>query len=344
MDVDLLKWVEYGGCSAKMSAELLQQALKDLPKIQDERLLVDIDTHDDAGVYQLDETTALIQTTDFFPPICSDPFTFGQIAAANALSDVYAMGGRPLTALNLMMYPADAPMNGLRDILHGGQEKVTEAGALIVGGHTLDDAVPKYGLAVTGVVDPKRVITNAGAQPGDVLVLTKPLGTGVMQAGQRVEAVSDEDYRAALQWMAALNADACAAMQEFGAHAATDITGFGLVGHGLKLAQASRVHLEIETRKLPVLDGVIDLLNLGCVPGAAFRNQKFVGDDLDVGSDVSYEFKMLACDAQTSGGLLICVPEEGAQRLVARLRDTGNRAARVIGRVGARQKKAVALK
>ncbi|MFH1361575.1 MAG: selenide, water dikinase SelD, partial [bacterium] len=249
--LDLLTLVETGGCSIKVPPRLLAEALKDLPKVKHERLLVDIETHDDAGVYQLTDELALIQTTDFFSPICSDPYEFGQIAAANSLSDVYAMGGEAITALNLVMFPAELDLKILREILAGGQAKVSEAGALIVGGHTINDSPPKYGLAVSGLVHPEKIITNSKAQVGDLLVLTKPLGVGVLVAAKKFREVELSYYQKALESMKQLNKNAAKVMQEFGVRSATDITGFGLLGHALKLAKASDVSMKIYGKKLP---------------------------------------------------------------------------------------------
>src|SRR3989339_1497943 len=254
MAFDLLTTVEYGGCSAKLSPQHLAQALQGLVIPKNDRVLVDIETHDDAGVYKISDTMALIQTTDFFSPICSDPFEFGQIAAANALSDVYAMGGTPLTALNLMMFPDEKiPLRIFSDILTGGFDKVKEAGALIVGGHTINDSTLKYGLAVTGIVHPDRVITNSNAQQGDILILTKPLGTGILTAGKKIGEVSEDDYSEALFTMMQLNNHACEMMQKFGIKCATDITGFSLLGHALKMSLASKVTLSSNSQSVTLL-------------------------------------------------------------------------------------------
>src|SRR3989339_2121164 len=217
MAFDLLTTVEYGGCSAKLSPQHLAQALQGLVIPKNDRVLVDIETHDDAGVYKISDTMALIQTTDFFSPICSDPFEFGQIAAANALSDVYAMGGAPLTALNLVMFPSNKiPLDVLRDILAGGLDKVNEAGAVILGGHTIDDYPPKYGLAVTGTIHPDKIITNAAAKPGDVLLLTKPIGSGIIMAGKRIGEIEMDKYQPILESMKQLNKEGSRLMQKFG--------------------------------------------------------------------------------------------------------------------------------
>ncbi|NLF97579.1 MAG: selenide, water dikinase SelD [Candidatus Riflebacteria bacterium] len=329
---DLLTTVEQGGCSAKLPANLLIEAIRKLPRVTNPNLLVGLDTVDDAGVYKLTDEIALIETTDFFPPICSDPYEFGQIAATNALSDVFAMGGRVLTAMNLVMFPADGvPLEALGEILAGGQNKVTEAGGAIVGGHTIADYPPKYGLAVTGVVHPDRIIANHQAKPGETLILSKPLGTGVLVAGQRIGEAAAADYRAAIDSMRQLNRRGAEIMQKYNVRAATDITGFGLLGHALNIANASKLQLRIEAGKVPLLPGVRKLVELGCIPGGAFRNLDYVGTAAEFTSDVPYELKMLLNDPQTSGGLLMCVSPESADVIIAELRDAGYTSAAVIG-------------
>jgi selenide,water dikinase len=334
MKFDLLTTVETGGCSAKLSASKLAEALKDIPSPRNERLLVGIETHDDAGVYKLTDDVAIIQTVDFFPPICSDPFEFGQIAAANALSDVYAMGGTAITALNLMMFPSTRiPLEALAEILKGGLQKVTEAGALIVGGHTIDDYPPKYGLAVTGIVHPDKVITNAAAREDDVLILTKPIGSGIIIAGKRIGEAKTESYRAALDNMKLLNSKGAGLMQQFGVRCATDITGFGLLGHARKMAAGSKVTLRIHGKRVPLLHGAGQLAEMGCLPGAAFRNQEFIEESCSYAQGVDYTTKMLLCDAQTSGGLLICISEKKAAGLLEQLKNNGYPLSEIVGEV-----------
>ncbi len=336
---NLLSTVEYGGCSAKLPAKELDKALAGLPKVHCDNLLVDIDTHDDAGVYKINEETALIQTTDFFPPVCSDPYEFGQIAAANALSDVYAMGGKVLTAMNLLMYPANQPMEMLKEIIRGGQDKIDESGGVLVGGHTLSDDVPKYGLAVTGVVHPEKVITNAGAKPGDVLILTKPIGSGIIMSGQRLGEIGDEEHQAALDNMKLLNMNGAEIMQKYEVRAATDVTGFGLIGHALKMAQASNVTMIFSPKTVPFLKGAYDLADIGCIPGACFRNQEYVDEHCLFDDDVLYEHKMLLLDAQTSGGLLICTSKEKVDNMLIDLKNSGYPDSAVVGHVVKKEEK-----
>ena len=332
--IDLLSTVEYGGCSSKLSASDLRTVLDDLPCVKDDRLLVSIDTGDDAGVYRLTDDLAIIQTTDFFPPICSDPYEFGQIAVANAVSDVFAMGGEVLTALNLVMFPKDKlPLAVLTSILRGGADKLEEAGGIIVGGHTIDDYPPKYGLAVTGAVHPDKVITNAAASVGDMLILTKPIGTGVVVAGQRIDNVSQGSYQDALENMKLLNKNASAIMQKYEIRAATDITGFGLLGHAYQMALASKVTFRMHSKQVPLLDSAYELVKTGCIPGACFRNQEYVKAACMFSSDLDYNRKMLMLDAQTSGGLLISVRNEVADDLVSDLRASNYPSSQIIGQV-----------
>lgn len=332
-EFDLMTTVEYGGCSAKLPASELEKLLADIPVLDDERLLVGTDTHDDASVWKVSDDTAVISTTDFFPPVCSDAYEFGQIAAANSLSDIYAMGGTAVTALNLVMFPSSKiPMSVLRDILRGGADKCIEAGVVLSGGHTIDDFPPKYGLAVTGTVHPEKIITNAAASEGEILILTKPLGTGVLTAGKRIGEASEDDFQSALDSMKQLNRRAAEMMQEFGIRCATDITGFSLLGHGMKLARESGVCFEFDSIALPALNGAYELLDYGCIPGAAFRNLNYVEDSISFGADVDYNLKMLAADAQTSGGILLCAPEASAAQLLEELKEHYPSAA-VVGRV-----------
>lgn len=330
---DLLSTVEEGGCSAKLPAAELSKALTGLPASKHPNLLVNIETHDDAGVYKINDELALIQTTDFFPPVCSDAYEFGQIAAANALSDVFAMGGKVLTALNIVAFPANIPLEILSEMLRGGMEKVEEAGGVIAGGHTIVDATPKYGLAVTGSIHPERIITNSAAQAGDNLILTKPIGAGIIMAGKRIGQADEHDYLAVIESMKQLNARAAEIMQKYNIRCATDITGFGLAGHALKLAKASGVTLNIHADSVPYFDGAKNLADLGCLPGACFRNLEYAEKDTSFADALNYEKKMLLMDAQTSGGLLICCPESNASELVMQLRNEGYKNTATIGNI-----------
>lgn len=319
------------------------QVLRRLPKSTHPDLLVGNDHLDDAGVFRIDEATALVQTLDFFPPLVDDPFVFGQIAAANALSDVYAMGGEPLTALNIVGYPdKELAPDILGEILRGGQERVAEAGAVIVGGHSVRDAEIKYGLSVTGRVDPRRIFTNAAARPGDVLVLTKPIGSGTLTSAAKKGAIAQEDLAEAIAVMIHLNGSGRDAMVDAGAHAATDITGFGLIGHAFEVADASDVTLEIDASSVPLMQRTLALARHGILTRAHKGTLAHLGDKLFVG-DVEPVLVNLLCDAQTSGGLFICVAEDRADRLLSSLRENGAPCAAVIGKVTASGRHAIRL-
>ncbi len=301
----------------------------------DPDLLVGTETADDAGVYRLAPGLALVQTLDFFPPLVDDPFTFGQIAAANALSDVYAMNGRPLTAMNIVGFPDDQlPLSILADILRGAADRVALAGAVTVGGHSVRDAEIKFGLSVTGLVDPAAVLTNATARVGDWLVLTKPLGTGFVTTAAKRERCPDEVLARAIAGMIQLNAIGRDALNASGgSHAATDVTGFGLAGHASEMAQAAGVTIEIDTAALPIIEGVQVLANPTFHTRASTSNREFLADRLQVADGADALGVELAYDAQTSGGLIIAVDPAHAGRLVAELRARGALAAAIVGRV-----------
>lgn len=289
---------------------------------------------DDAAVIRLTSDLALIQTVDFFTPILDDPYLFGQVAAANALSDVYAMGGRPLCALNIVGFPAgQMDFEVLGRILRGGQDKVAEAGALLVGGHSIDDPVVKYGLAVSGLVHPDRVITNAGARAGDALVLTKPLGTGVIATAIKGDLADPGVVDRMVEVMTALNRPAGEAMIESNVKGATDVTGFGLLGHALEMARASRVRLVIEAGRVPLIEGVVELASMGLIPAGTFKNRDFCKHVMNVAPGVDPLRLDILADAQTSGGMLISVPADELTSLLAGLDRQGAMCAEVIGRV-----------
>ena len=298
-------------------------------------LLVGAETGDDAAVYRLSDTTALIFTVDFFPPITDDPYEFGAIAAANSLSDVYAMGGRPLLALNIVGFPASLDQEILGEVLRGGYAKAAEAECIIAGGHTVDDPEPKYGLAVVGLVEPGKQVSNAAAQPGDVLVLTKPLGTGIITTAGKQGRVAPAVLQGAVTTMATLNRDAAQAMTKVGVHAATDITGFGLLGHLKSMVQSSGVAAEVSLSQVPILPGVWELLAQGIAPGGTGRNRDSVAAAVHWHPDLSDNDQLLLCDAQTSGGLLISVAAAKQEALLAELTAAGTPAAAVVGRITA---------
>ena len=277
---------------------------------RDPNVLVGFDSGDDAAVYRISDELALVLTVDFFPPIVDDPFNFGEIAVANALSDVYAKGGRPVTALNIAAFPRNLPPELVAKVLEGGQSKASEAEVSIVGGHTVDDAEPKYGLAVTGLIKPGDQVANDGAKPGDALVLTKAIGTGVITTAGKAGVVDEDVLAKAVKSMSTLNRGASEAMMQVGVNAATDITGFGLLGHMHTMLKASGVSADLRHADVPVLDGVRDLLERGVAPGGTHRNVEALSEHVEWGDSIGELDRLLLCDAQTSGGLLISVPQE----------------------------------
>ncbi len=305
-----------------------------LPRVTDPDLLVGSDTLDDAAVYRLNDEIALVQTVDFFTPVVDDPYDFGRIAAANAFSDVYAMGGRPLTALNIVAFPTGVlPLEYLGRILLGGAETARLASATIVGGHTIDDPEPKYGLAVTGLVKPGEELTNAAAASGDLLVLTKPLGTGIIATAIKQGRAPADIVVAATASMAHLNRDAAEVARDNGVRALTDVTGFGLLGHLSEMCRASGVSVDIWFDRLPVLPGAADLARQGVVPGGTRRNLDFVEAWTAFDESLEPWQRLLCADAQTSGGLVLCVPPGNVDSAVAALEKRSTPAAAVIGRV-----------
>lgn len=318
-----------------------------LPKdeVPNANLIVGIDTSDDAGVYRLNEDTALVQTVDYFTPVVDDPYMFGAIAAANALSDVYAMGGKPLTVLNVVGFPiANLDKKILADILRGGADKVREAGAVIVGGHSIDDRDPKFGMAVTGLVHPDKVWTNAGAQPGDKLILTKPIGVGIITTGIKRGKASPEVIRLVEETMAALNKVPAETAMEHTVHACTDVTGFGLAGHALEMARGAGVGITLYASQVPVLPETRDLVDAKIYPGGTVRNMEWVQNDVLYAEGVDETSKIILCDAVTSGGLLLSVPADEADELVAKLRDRGITAATIVGEVVADHPKQITVR
>ncbi len=309
------------------------QVLSKLPQVEHPDLLVGSSTGDDAAVYRLDDRLGLVLTVDFFTPITDDPYEFGSVAAANSLSDVYAMGGRPLVALNVVGFPAALAGEMLGDVLRGGYDKAAEANCLIVGGHTVDDNEPKYGLSVVGLVEPGRHVTNAGAQPGDVLVLTKPLGTGIVTTGCKAGVAPPGSVEIAVETMATLNRAASEAMMEVGVNACTDVTGFGLMGHLTGMLRASGVGAEIRAASAPVLPGVDELLAQGVAPGGTHRNEAGVADYVEWDDTVSSDQRLILCDAQTSGGLLISVPEDRLSQLLTALEGRGVETRSIVGHI-----------
>ncbi len=330
-DIKLTKLANCAGCGAKVGAGELAKLLEGINVHTDPNLLVGFDRSDDASVYKISDELALVQTVDFFPPIADDPYTFGAIAAANALSDVYAMGGEPRLALNIMAVPEDMSTETVHAILKGGYDKVFEAGALITGGHSIYDEEPKYGLAVTGFVHPKKLITNSGAKPGDVLFYTKPLGIGVLTSGMKSDMVKHETVAFANRLMTTLNKSARDIMVKYRVHACTDVTGFGLMGHVLEMAQGSDTEIHVEVSAIDIIPDSLELARLGVLPAGMYRNRKFAGAFVDVG-DLELAMQDLLFDPQTSGGLLMAVDQADADALYRELQGSVP-SAQKIGRV-----------
>jgi selenide, water dikinase len=322
------------GCASKLGSAELASVLRSLPSTSNDNVIVGYGLADDAGVYQLREDLAIVQTVDFFTPIVDDPFDFGRVAAANAISDIYAMGATPISALNIAAFPEDLDLSILERILAGGATIAQEAGVAIVGGHTIRVDEPKYGMAVTGTIDPRRIVRNAGARPGDVLVLTKPLGTGVLATALKRDLIDGEGMAHAVSWMTRLNKTGSEAMLRAGAHAATDITGFGLLGHANELARASGVQLTIDAEAVPIMPFVRELVREGCVSSGSLNNARTHAAFTTFDPNVDDVTRAILSDAQTSGGLIISVAPDRLDGLLADLRDGGVLDA-VIGRVQA---------
>lgn len=319
-EVKLTKLAQCAGCGAKVGAGVLAKLLEDIKVHNDPNLLVGFDKSDDASVYRISDDLALVQTVDFFPPIADDPYVFGQIAATNAMSDIYAMGGEPKLALNIMAVPKTMPKQTVHEILRGGYDKVYEAGALITGGHSIYDEEPKYGLAVTGFVHPDKVLTNANAQAGDVLLLTKPIGIGILTTAAKAELLSDEGNALAIRLMTTLNKSARDEMLHYRVHACTDVTGFSLLGHLLEMMQGSDKQAVVQVDGIDLIPEALEFSRMGILPEGMYRNRTFAGDAVDAGQTELAKQDMLF-DPQTAGGLLIAVAQEDADALERALQD-----------------------
>jgi selenide,water dikinase len=332
------------GCAAKIGPGTLAGVLEHLPKFHDPSLLVGIETSDDGAIYKVNEELALIQTLDFFTPVVDDPYTFGQIAAANALSDIYAMGGEPKVALNIVAWPNCLNPAILGRILEGGASKVLEAGAVLAGGHSIQDEEPKYGLSVTGFVHPDKVFKNCEARPGDVLILTKPLGTGIVNTAVKADLASQEAKDEVIKVMTSLNRKAKQVIERYEVHSCTDVTGFGLAGHSVEMAEGSGVTLEISVSDLPVQKEAFELARMGLVPEGAYKNRSYTSERVDYADTEEYMIDIF-CDPQTSGGLLISVSREDGERIMEDFaRADMETSCRIIGRVTKKQEKSVKLR
>ncbi|MEW5923705.1 MAG: selenide, water dikinase SelD [Candidatus Zixiibacteriota bacterium] len=343
--IKLTQYTHGLGCACKLRPQLLEEVLRKMPTPHDANILVGTDTSDDAAVYRIDDKTAIVQTVDFFTPIVDDPFQFGAIAAANSLSDIYAMGGKPIFALNVVGFPSNRlPMEVLQKILAGAQKVADEAGIAIIGGHTVDDTEPKYGLAVTGLIDPAKIVTNRTAREGDVLILTKPIGTGILSTAMKQDLLEKTDEKALVETMASLNRDAADVMQSVGVSSCTDITGFGLLGHLMEMMAGSDKSAEINADKVPLLPGTMNLAVSGVIPGGTRDNFAYTSPNVQYDPGISEIMRLILNDAQTSGGLLISVAADKADRLMQMLTDKGVTHAVIIGRVLPKEQKRIIVK
>ena len=332
-EIRLTRYTKGMGCACKLRPQDLEQVLRHLPSVDDENVLVDMSSSDDAAVYRIDDQQALVQTVDFFTPVVDDPYDFGAVSAANSLSDIYAMGATPVFALSIVGFPPQRlPLWVLERILQGASDTAREAGIAVIGGHSVEDNEPKFGLAVTGLVHPDRVLTNGGAQAGDRLILTKPLGLGIIATAAKRGVAKPEVEAAALATMKELNRTAAEVMRTVEVHACTDVTGFGLLGHLHEMSTASGLDVELDLEAVPVLEGVRELIGGGVVPGGTVDNLEHVAPHVDFGPERSRTDRLILADAQTSGGLLIAVPEDASEPLVAALCDRGIARAAIVGR------------
>lgn len=318
-NIKLTALTKTSGCAAKIGPSVLDSVLKNLPKFEDSNLLVGFDKKDDALVYKVSDDKVVIQTVDFFPPMVDDPYTFGQIAATNALSDVYAMGGNPSIAMNLLCFPSCLDPSIMHEILSGGYSKVQEAGAIIAGGHTIADPTPKYGLCVTGFAHPSEILTNSNAKTGDVLVLTKPLGIGILNTAAKAELLTSAEIKEVTKIMTELNRYAKESFANLKINACTDITGFSLIGHGYEMASGSDKSIEIFSDNVPILPKALEYAKMGIIPEGMYNNQDYLKDIFRCSTNVSQEMHDVLLDPQTSGGLLLSMPEKDANEYLSRM-------------------------
>ncbi len=343
-DIKLTRFTHGLGCACKLRPQVLEQVIAKIPALTDENVIVSVETSDDAAVYKIDEERALVQTVDFFTPIVDDPYNFGAIAAANSLSDIYAMGGTPLFALNIVGFPSNRlPVSVLEAILQGAGDKAKEAGVSILGGHTVDDTEPKYGLAVTGMVNLDRIWRNTGMKPGDALVLTKPIGTGILTTAVKRGLAGEDVVKRITEVMSALNRDAAEAAKDYSIHACTDVTGFGLLGHLSEMLSEGVTTARIHADSVPLIEGVVAHTLAGTVPGGTLDNLAFIDHKVDWGENIPEHLKHILCDAQTSGGLLFALPKEESASLIEDLLKRGIMEAAVIGEVLPRGAKAMVV-
>ena len=331
-NIKLTTLTKTSGCAAKIGPAVLDSVLKNLPKFEDSNLLVGFDKKDDACVYKVSEDKVVIQTVDFFPPMVDDPYIFGQIAATNALSDIYAMGGDPAVAMNLLCFPSCLDPSLMHDILSGGYSKVAEAGAVVAGGHTIADPTPKYGLCVTGFAHPKEILTNSNAKTGDVLVLTKPLGVGILNTATKADLLSSEKVKEVTNVMTTLNKYAKDSLKNLSVNSCTDVTGFSLIGHGYEMASGSNKTINIFSESLPIITDALEYAKMGIIPEGMYNNLEYLKNFFKVSSNITQEMTDLLLDPQTSGGLLLSMPEKDALEYVSRM-ELFNPWTKVIGEV-----------
>lgn len=342
-EIRLTQMTKSSGWAAKIGPQTLAQVLSKLPKFTNEKLIVGLETSDDACVYQINDQLAMIQTVDFFTPVVDDPYTFGQIAAANSLSDVYAMGGEPTLALNIIGFPNCLSPDVMAEILKGGASKVIEAGATIAGGHSVEDDEPKYGMCVTGFIEPSKILKNYGAKPGDVLILTKPIGTGIVNTAFKGGMCSKEVEKEAIHVMASLNKNAKRVIEHYPISSCTDITGFGLAGHCVEMAEASNVTFEINIKDVPVISNVFEYAQMGLVPGGSYRNKDYFDSKISF-EEIEEHYIDLAFDPQTSGGLLFSVNEKYKDEILLKLKESLETEFALIGKVIEKQEKYIVIK
>jgi len=342
-NIKLTSLTKTSGCAAKIGPGVLHEVLSSLPKFEDPNLLVGFETNDDACVYKINDNTVAIQTVDFFPPMVDDPYTFGQIAAANALSDIYAMGGNPATAMNLLCFPSCLDISIMREILAGGYDKVKEAGAVIAGGHTIADPTPKYGLCVTGFAHPNEILSNSNAKTGDILILTKPLGIGIMNTAAKAELLTESKIKEVASIMTTLNKYAKECASGLHVNSCTDITGFSLIGHSYEMASGSNKTIEIFSDAVPIIDGALEYAKMGIIPEGMYNNLDYLKDKFTLSSNITQEMQDVLIDPQTSGGLLISLPEKNVKEFLSRI-ETFTTYARVIGQVVDKGDKPIIIK
>ena len=342
-NIKLTTLTKTSGCAAKIGPAVLDSVLKNLPQFEDSNLLVGFDKKDDACVYKVSDDKVVIQTVDFFPPMVDDPYTFGQVAATNALSDIYAMGGDPALAMNLLCFPSCLDPSIMHDILQGGYSKIKEAGAVVAGGHTIADPTPKYGLCVSGFAHPREILTNSNAKTGDVLVLTKPIGVGILNTANKAEILTPDKIKEVTNIMTSLNKYAKDSFKGLTVNACTDITGFSLIGHGYEMASGSNKTVELFSDNIPIISGALEYAKMGIIPEGMYNNLEYLKDIFKITNGVTQEMQDVLLDPQTSGGLLLSMPEEDAKEYLSRM-EIYTPYARIIGQIKDKQDYSIIVK